>query len=154
MALTDVGGGSDAAGVEFRVRYDGMGQEIAANTDATVDYDTVDFDAASGWDTSANQFTVPETGVYRFSASVGFNANTFGTEMQVQISLAVNGTVIAETRHAADDTTLALAESVEAIQQLSSGDTVEVYARHTDSDTIYTSNGGGYITRFSGMRLK
>jgi hypothetical protein len=53
----------------FRVKLT-TDQSISASTNTTVAYDTVDFDPASGWNSTDKDWTVPSTGMYMVGATV------------------------------------------------------------------------------------
>jgi hypothetical protein len=140
--------------------YSNSGQTLSDNTDTKVDFDTEDFDTDSAYDVSNKKFTVPsgEGGKYFFYTRIRFQK--VGLSQHV-LAIRVNNSEVAKRYiYSGNQTTANFAEvqyfsyDISAIQTLSAGDYVEVFAKadHTGSDGT-PLNSGTIQTEFSGYKL-
>jgi hypothetical protein len=140
--------------------YSNSGQTLSDNTDTKVDFDTEDFDTDSAYDVSNKKFTVPsgEGGKYFFYTRIRFQKAGLS---QYVLAIRVNNSEVAKRYiYSGNQTTANFPEvqyfsyDISAIQTLSAGDYVEVFAKadHTGSDTT-PLNSGTIQTEFSGYKL-
>lgn len=129
------------------------------NTNAIVVYDTEVLDAGGNYNNATGIYTVPATGVYAFSASVGFSSLT-ATATRGNVIFFINGgtTQAGNTQlnvGVVRDTGNAASFSISCIVQLTVGDTfnVEVNVTGVGANTVGLVGNGVRTYSFGGFQI-
>jgi hypothetical protein len=125
---------------KFRVWANG-GQTIDNTFTDVVQFNNKSYDTGSNFSTSTYQFTAPAAGYYQFNARIG----NFGTSYTTEIALAVNGTTASRGGYVNGVAT------VSDCLELSSGQTVEVLAYSSGSQTLGDTGSDSSLCYFSGF---
>lgn len=102
-----------------------------------VNFDTVEFDTNSNFNTTLDRFEVTQAGYYRIDASLCDLTNTSTSVFGVQIR--VNGVIVKTTQENHSGSGI-LNLSVSSIQELSANDYVEIYVFVNGAMTITSNN--------------
>ncbi len=125
----------------------------AANTWTKVNFDTIDFDLNSDFNTTTNAFVVPTDGIYRITAMYTSdvaltNNNTFG----IRISIT-GGANLQEVNYKHMNENSSVVRQVSTLANLSAGNTIEVQARVNVASGL-TINTASRFTSFSIERVR
>lgn len=131
----------------------GADQTIVVNTDTRVDFDTVDYDNASGWDSTNKKYVCPVAGWYQVSAAVHISSSggvTSGT-MASYIGLRKNGSLYQRGNRMSDaGNTTATEHPVGSWLILcAAGDTLDIIGRQGKTATTMKFNGIATNTWFA-----
>ncbi|WP_299333662.1 hypothetical protein [uncultured Psychroserpens sp.] len=102
-----------------------------------VNFDTVEFDTNSNFNTTLDRFEVTQAGYYRIDASLCDLTNTSTSVFGIQIR--VNGVIVKTTQENHSGSGI-LNLSVSSIQELSANDYVEIYVFVNGAMTITSNN--------------
>jgi hypothetical protein len=124
----------------------------SASTWTKMEFDTVDFDLNTDFDTGNNEFTVPADGIYRITAMYTSsanlnNSNTFG------IRITAGGNNIQEVNYKHMNENSVVVRQVSSLTQLNTGDTIEIQAR-VNSASGLTIDDNSKFTNFSVERVR
>lgn len=105
--------------ISFGARYSG-GLNMTPNTTAQVPFDVTDFNDGNGFNTTTNNFTAPEDGLYQFNAVVEI-ATVCGSGYST-LRLHKNGTIVFANSASSTDLSMSLSTAV----KLLAGDIISV----------------------------
>ena len=125
-------------------------QSISTGANTLITWDVAQIDTDSGFDSSANSYTIPtgKGGTYYCTLAVGWNAST-----RIILSIEKNGSAVVGS-DGEDGANIAF-QSFSSILNLSAGDVLKTYYYMvSDGGAIrYQNNSGQYVTRFEGFKL-
>ena len=145
------GAGSSTLSIS-NVNLSGNQTITSANTWTKVEFDNVDFDLNTDFDTGNNEFVVPADGIYRITAMYTSNSNlnnndTFG------IRIRAAGNNIQEVNYKHMNENSAVVRQVSSLTQLNAGDTIEIQARVNSASGLTIDNNSKF-TSFSVERVR
>ncbi|APY08223.1 hypothetical protein BWZ20_07870 [Winogradskyella sp. J14-2] len=124
-----------------------------ANTWTTINFDTVDFDLNSDFDTPNNQFDIPADGIYRITAMYTSdvnlnNSNTFGIRISVS-----GGANLQEVNYKHMNENSRIVRQVTTLAQLTAGQSIEIQARANVASVLVIDTASRF-TSFSIERVR
>jgi len=116
----------------------GTVQSISDSSSTVIEFDQVQTDELTGWDTSTDEFTVPTDGVYRLQATVSLSAVPADTLIILRIRR--NGPEIIKGREVTSGTEN-VTITTQTTRSLSSGDGITVTMFQTSGTSLDTISG-------------
>lgn len=124
------------SGTAIACRYTGSTTTISS-TPSAVSFSTQDYDTNSAY--SGSTFTVPVSGKYQINASLNFENTAFGGNQAVDIYIYRNGASVSQRSQNTFTTQHNQQLDINDILNLSSGDTIQIFADCSQSGTSITS---------------
>jgi hypothetical protein len=134
---------------------------LAFNTYVTMQLDAVDFDTASGFDTSTYKYTVPEAGKYQMNFQYGVESVSGGVIITVMAEIynETTGKILLRRRTISNgdqsSTNQPLVDSIAGIKSLAANDVLycRVYVYSTSGSLKLNGNSSQEWSQFSGCKL-
>ncbi|MBI5058951.1 hypothetical protein HZB60_04095 [candidate division KSB1 bacterium] len=133
--------------IMFRATMSAATQSVTLNTTAIVQFDTAAENVGGGFNTATYKFTAPVAGVYEFTASVNFNANSGAYSAYVLLYKNTSTNVAKGQGYTNDIFTV-----VTQVLTLAAGDTI--HASLNAPGVARTIYGNDVATRFEGVLLR
>jgi len=120
-------------------------QSVSANTNTTLQFDTVESSSIGTVDLSSNSITIGESGAYVLSAASGYD--TLPTDEVASTRINVNGNELARDLTSASSTGNNAFSTLALPAELAAGDVVTAKALHTGASSEVTDGGptGNYL---------